>query len=322
MTAVWVEGMLLLTLDVQLAVLDRRFSTKIAGHEAWVRLPRPPVATDGIGLSGGELLAPIFEQVGDGEKLRVWMQDDSSPAWGKCYYRTQTGGAASVSRCAVDIEVRSEQSLAQRQEVANAVTTHVKAWRSLVLDWLEVAYGQRPRPASVRESNPLAPWMWTLDGERRVDLTRREQVVVVDGSALLDDAIDAASLQRVLLGAGTGLRPPTALLLKRDSWRQQYAGDYRRAVLDAGTAAELALFALLPNAEDRDTLGTLVRKANEGGLLVQPNAPRDFVTVRNNAAHRGIAPSLAESERALSLAAKYVEAAWPRTQLVAQLPNA
>ena len=322
LTRMLVEGMLLLTLDVQLAVLDRRLSTTIAGHQAWVRLPRPPRAKEGIGLLGGELEAPIFEQVSDGEKLRAWMQDGASPAWGKCYYRTQTGGAASVSRCAVSVQVRPEQSLAQRQTVANSVTANVGTWCSLVLDWLEVAYGQRPRPAGVSEPSPVAPWMWTIDDERRADLTQREQVLVADGTALLDDAIDAVSLQRVLLAAGAGLRPPTAVLLRRDASRQHHAGDFRRAVLDAGTAAELALFAVLPNPKERDTLGTLVAKANRLGRLVRPTAKQDFVDVRNDAAHRGLAPSAAQAEKALSLAAEYVEAAWPRAQLVAQLPNA
>ena len=95
------EGMVAIGLDVQLPALGTSLETRIADYGVELRLPRPPLAEDGIGLLGGDLTPPRFERFQDGERLREWIHDDvPAPAWGKCYMREPSGGGAAwVRRC-------------------------------------------------------------------------------------------------------------------------------------------------------------------------------------------------------------------------------
>ncbi len=124
------------------------------------------------------------------------------------------------------------------------------------------------------------------------------------------------------------MRPPLAWRLTRDARRQHQAGDHRRAVLDAGTAAELALYAALSrcgwkpkvkkNGEQKqETLGTLVTEAGAFDTLRIADAMTGLVDVRNAAAHSARTPRGTEAARALQISADFVECAWPRSGLLA-----
>lgn len=309
--------MVAVSLDVVLSALGSSMDTKIAGQRAQLRLPGPPAPEE----DGHELIAPAFEHIQDGERLRQWMEG-TAPAWGKCYYgpNSDGGGAAWVRRCALVLPVAQARSSAERQEVADAVYTHVDRWRSLVLDWMEVALRQAPRvDMPSRSGTAIQPWLWSHDGRERVDLYN-SQPLTVDAWGLYDAAADAAALQLVLRRAGDLDRPPLAWLLTRDAERAQAAGEHRRAVLDAGTAAELALSALLPQhgqmLKGTETLGSLVNKAVGVPMLNMPHAKIGLVHVRNDAAHRGMVPSRRTAADALQISAAFVEKAWPRNGLL------
>src|SRR4051794_16818837 len=105
------------------------------------------------------------------------------------------------------------------------------------MDWLETAFGQAiglVRPPD--SGTAIGPWLWSHDGQQRV-LHHNQQPLTVYVSTG-DTAVDASSLQRVLRLAGQFEGPPLAWRLIRDAQRQHVAGNDRRAVLDAGTAAE------------------------------------------------------------------------------------
>lgn len=227
-----VEGLVAVTLHLQLGALGVVAATRLGGHEAQLRLPGPPADPAGVGLTGGDLTAPSFQYMSDGERLREWMNDPSI-AWGKCHARTRSGGAAVVHRCGLVVSVPDDLPMVQREALAQALYRSVDEWRSVLLDWLETAHDQNLRRGSPPDwGTAIEPWLWTHDGQQR-NLLHKEQVLT-SYSEPAERAIDAAALQRVLELAGDLARPPLAWTLRRDATRQQWAGDYRRAVLDAG----------------------------------------------------------------------------------------
>ncbi|MCZ2805486.1 hypothetical protein O2W18_10260 [Modestobacter sp. VKM Ac-2983] len=316
-----VEGMVEMDIAVWTSALGSSLKTQIAGHHVELRLPRPPRTAEGIGLLGGELTAPAFEYIEEAEKLRSWMHD-TSPAWGKCNMRDPAGGdAAAVRRCALVVSVADDLAVSGRQDVADAIFQTVHQWRSVVADWLQIAFRQAlDAVGPVRPGTAIQPWMWSHDGQKRVPHYGDRTLVVFDHHG---EPVDAATLQRVLDLAADLIRPPLAWRLIRDAQRRLTAGEDRRAVLDAGTAAEIALYEALPlhgvPPAKKETLGTLVGKASTVSALNISNAQADLVDVRNDAAHRATPPGGAKAALALEISASYVESAWPRAAL---LPSA
>ncbi len=133
----------------------------------------------------------------------------------------------------------------------------------------------------------------------------------VTRSAGWSRAVDETALTVVFALAGGLRHPPKALLLLRDADAQYRTAQYRRAVLDAGTAAELALSRVM-SITGRPTLGRLVRAAQqEGRLNCVPDATTGLVYIQNQAAHSGANPEAEEALRALEIAAKMVRLAYP-----------
>lgn len=78
-------------------------------------------------------------------------------------------------------------------------------------------------------------------------------------------------------------------------------GDDRRALIDAGTAAEAALVDILNlPANHGKTLGNLVTVAGQKGFVLPPDIRTALVQPRNNAVHQGLA-SAGLVERALEI---------------------
>jgi len=83
--------------------------------------------------------------------------------------------------------------------------------------------------------------------------------------------------------------------------------DGRRAIIDIGTAVEAALTDLLNlPANHGKTLGTLVNQAGRVGKALPADTNEALVQARNDAAHRGRAPSRASLCRALEIAEETV----------------
>lgn len=122
-----------------------------------------------------------------------------------------------------------------------------------------------------------------------------------------------------LLGANTAKAaakavgdPPVIMELMAAARMAAGRGDRRRAVIDAGTAAEAALTALLGlPSNHRLTLGALVTKAEESGMRIPQDAASVLVAHRNGAIHRGISPSGSDLERCLTIAEDLVAQVTP-----------
>lgn len=140
-------------------------------------------------------------------------------------------------------------------------------------------------------------------------------------------AITPELLARVMTLAGQGA-PPIEWQLIRHARVDLALGRWRRAVLDAGTAAELALthlidkhLAIVPETVtaalmDRyRTLGGRVDLACRLNLDVPTGLREGLIAPRNIAAHAGSPLTVAHATTAVALAAAIAETSCPRAGL-------
>ncbi len=79
--------------------------------------------------------------------------------------------------------------------------------------------------------------------------------------------------------------------------------DFRRALVDAGTATELVLSELLEIDENRKmTLGALITESKKRNINIPEDTQTALVERRNDAIHRGIVASYKETMRAVEIA--------------------
>ena len=137
-------------------------------------------------------------------------------------------------------------------------------------------------------------------------------------------------LQRACNRAAEGDHVPATHEFLRNARAALWQGRHRAAVLDASTAAELALRELFDShVQDLDVSieEALQSNAREMGRLVQllrklesvplpPQIERDLLHVRNRAIHRGDEPLASEASSAVAIAATLVNRVSPAAMLM------
>jgi hypothetical protein len=142
------------------------------------------------------------------------------------------------------------------------------------------------------------------------------------------EVLDKQQLQAAMDLSASGKPPDAEWLFLRDARSLLNAGEFRRAVIDACTAAELAVTALIDrkfSAEGTSKaermkqfdahhglskLKSLHKKRHAAGKLPK-RLVEDVGAPRNKAAHRGATLSDAEAHTAIATAAEVVEMAYP-----------
>jgi hypothetical protein len=130
--------------------------------------------------------------------------------------------------------------------------------------------------------------------------------------------INAAVLDAAVQAAGNS--PPMARELLASARMAARRSDHRRALVDAGTAAEAALSGALGlGTMHQFTLGGLVTEAQKRGLSIPTDTRVSLVEPRNDAVHRGrLAPGI-NIDRALEVAEDLVALGEPSLIRVASL---
>jgi hypothetical protein len=179
-------------------------------------------------------------------------------------------------------------------------------------DWIEEHCGLRLQHVDQagNETTQLARPLWNIGGVVRVKS--------------LDERTWWAVVERV----NAGVDPPAERLLLSDAWAQLEQESMRRAVLDAATAAEIALTQILDHQlrglppavanlirREARQLGPLARAL--GALGVDLPEVQELAEVRNQAIHRGRHPSPEEGRAAFLLVRDLVERARPLSDLLA-----
>lgn len=114
---------------------------------------------------------------------------------------------------------------------------------------------------------------------------------------LVNEAVLDMALQQ------SGNRPPLIFELLASARMATRRGDKRRALVDAGTAAEAALARAMRLSPSHEfTLGELVYEAQNWGLDIPADTIEALVEPRNDAVHRGRVATTANVDRALDIA--------------------
>lgn len=225
------------------------------------------------------------------------------------------------------------------QATVEDLVAHTDAWWDTAKAWLEVLTGQRitlvgHRPAQYL-GNKTPIWKILPDGSLGAPFTIPSFIAVsVEDVPGLGRGVPVATseiLRHCFTFAESNTLPHFPWLLIRDARSLHEAGQYRRAVIDAGSAAEMAVKDLMHaqlastvppgivnRLTQRDlTLGAASEVLKDTGFVGLPsNFSRGLVGVRNRVVHldngtgQGIATEL-ESDTAIGLAADVVEMAYP-----------
>ncbi|MDT5303612.1 MAG: hypothetical protein QOG79_6934 [Mycobacterium sp.] len=208
----------------------------------------------------------------------------------------------------------------------------LEAWWSLVSTWISiftkqdfVEIGKTRRAMRV---GPIVTWNGGADG-LRVNGSKETSIPNVNEEGGVEILNHQALLACTRLAA-SGTPPPDEWLFIRDARSLVNARQYRRAVIDAGTAAELAMTALIDptrtgmNLLQREKLFEKNRGLWElSNLMVTQKAGtrpyrlrQDLAEPRNRAAHDGAVLSETKANAAVAIAADLVEQLHPLADLL------
>ncbi len=245
---------------------------------------------------------------------------NADPRWGAIGSMTEPDekfpGYAAVHSCLVYASVQASDEDDFRKKVSG-FTRELDAWWTAFTDWLGVMsvqnfVGLGRRPRSILEHGVHA-WSGDQQGNRHTACGAVVHVVPAE-----PETLTRAEIERAMVLARHSTRPPVAWRLIADAGPLLMGRENRRAVLEAGTAAELALHALLeqeiPGIQlDRHTLGMLRDEADRRIPQLLPGHVRDdLVLPRNDAIHRASEePDRPTAAQAVVKAAEVVQAAYP-----------
>ena len=249
------------------------------------------------------------------------------PLWGEVTHRTANGElpmAAKVKRLRAIVEADTDD--AGMRMLAEDIARSAPAWWRSVAAWIEVLYHQ-----DLSRLGPTAPgWhfngttLWTQlegdDDKNQVTFLAAQpgRYVMLPYSPLTAD-----TLRRCMKAAQTRGMPSPAWLFLRDA-RSMYLGyDHRRAAIDAGSAAEVAVTQMITThlsmkgLSDREIDQTLHRRTlgqrcrywlDECGGALPDGYREQLVEIRNDATHIKRSVSRTQANDAIAVAAEIVAA--------------
>lgn len=298
-------------IEVTAECLSTVFPTQINGTD--VHICMPLFADDGSFLSEPQMLykrPPSYHNVDPDNAWGEWKSWNNEPD-GK-----QVPVTVNVRRVRVATNISDD---ADPHQAALQLDEHLLGWWLNVRAWIEVLTGQDL--SMLGDRRQLGPnifhfWVGTDDGFMS-PLPFLIPVPIPPQAR----ALTAYGFNLCLEKTAANEAPPTEWLFYRDAWSLHQAHEWRRAVLDASTAAEIAITAWLDNHAPAQVLTDLAAHPktlrplstlfqNHGGAL--PDNFGDLVVdPRNHAAHRGRALSEAESRSAIETVKALLDATTP-----------
>jgi hypothetical protein len=240
--------------------LGQSFQTRTATYELTITLPeldstnalaplrRPPWRFN----PGGQAPAAVVDAEW-GELGNLRSRESAQAAWSEY--------PAFVRQCIVASTVEAENE-EQFRTAAVALADQLDVWWSSFTDWLGVLVAQDFAGLGTRRYSLLEygfnAWSGDENGVRRAGTGK-----AVDRVQRYPEVLGPDQLQRAMDLAASCQRPPTEWLFIRDARSLLGSGAFRRAVIDAATAAELTLTALL----DRHFAATSTDPAISEALL-------------------------------------------------------
>ncbi|OBK02670.1 hypothetical protein A9W96_16395 [Mycobacterium sp. 1245852.3] len=337
--------------------MGRIFSSRTASYELIIGLPqvdnRPDLFPPEIRQRLGEPAIPKWDLIPpewahgprtDDERLE---EEHISPVWGgilddglaKKVYPETARDTAVVYRCRFYTTLTASDGQ-EYEAAAEGFLGELDDWWTRFTSWVGIMTGQDfvglgGDPGGITRAYPLFTWTTDQSGHRAGVQWR---YFAAPNQGVPQSKLRLSDLQTCVAAAGNQ-SPPAEWLLIRDARSLLRAGQSRRAVLDAGTAAELAMTTLidkyLDDAHVSDSavksafarFNNLVAKQEVLKLLrpgLLPERTRaDLIDLRNTASHgRGRAGhgwhevTMEEAHTAVEIATAIVESAHPLGSLL------
>jgi hypothetical protein len=205
---------------------------------------------------------------------------------------------------------------AREELLANSVEIAYR-WFDSLAKWLWILTAQALDPANPdpkvfhRSSSNIVIALSDADNVSRPAITSPRLTLRIDiDSPTSERLVDQRVFDLAVTMAGTP--PPLMWELLAAGRMAGRRGDARRALVDAGTAAEAALRILLALPPQRQlTLGGLVKEALDRGIALPADTYKALVDPRNQAIHKGVW-SLSKVHRALEISEELVGLADPK----------
>ncbi|BBX97036.1 hypothetical protein MLAC_23300 [Mycobacterium lacus] len=295
-----------------------------------------------------ELIPPAWAYGPTHENERA-EEEHISPVWGgvlddgraKIVYPESARDTAVVYRCRFYTTLTaSSDSEGEFEAAAKGFLNELDDWWTRFTSWVGILTGQDfvglgGNPGGITRAYPLFTWTSDQSGQRAGVQWR---YFPPPNQGIPQSKLRLSDLQTCVTAAGNQ-SPPAAWLFIRDARSLLRAGQARRAVLDAGTAAELAMTTLIDKYLDdthvtdsavRSAFGRFnnlvakqeVLKLLRPGLLPERTRP-DLIDLRNTAIHGRSREghgwdevTFEQAQTALEIATEIIEAAHPLASLL------
>jgi hypothetical protein len=297
--------------------LGKVFQSRTASHDLSLTLPE---------LHDGSIRRPPWRYVRKGEDPTV-IPADSDDRWG-AVAGSHEGDPTSIHilQCAVHTAVTASDDDSFK-DAATRFGDELSDWWGLVCDWLDVLTLQdfaglgRAQRSILDDSVQM--WSGGDDGIRRAGVNYQ----TMSGGMNWVEVLDRQRFQAAMDLAASNSSPQIEWLFIRDARSLLNAHEYRRTVIDACTAAELSVTALIDRKFDLTGTGRADRDdkfSKHHGLARLIELHNSFRTgrlpkrlyqevgaPRNRAAHAGASSTASEARAALIKAAEVVNLAYP-----------
>ncbi|WP_330254206.1 hypothetical protein OG874_06485 [Nocardia sp. NBC_00565] len=309
--------------------LGQTFLSRTANYGLSITLP---TRSDGPEENGLRRAPWTYVLAGD-DRDAYWSSDE----WGSVAGASaETPTYAHILRCVVHSEVAANDE-AQFQAAAEQFGDELAVWWKSVCDWLDVLtlqdFASLKRAQRSILNDSVQMWSGDSAGIRKAGISYQ----FLTGGIHQVEVLDEHQLQSALDLAARETQPDAEWLFMRDARSLLNAGEYRRAAIDACTATELSVIALIDRKFDDDgtsqaertrefgahhglfKLTQLHKKRHASGRLPK-NLVQNVGATRNKAAHKGAALSKVEAETAIKTAAEVVAIAFPLSSVVPGFP--
>lgn len=336
----------------------RTFTSNTATYDLTIGLPQidtrpdpiPPEARrflDSPAVPRMELIPPVWTY-GPRNDTERREEENISPVWGSA---PSPPGVKVIPESSTDIGVvfrcrfyttLTASGVEEFDTASDKFLRELDDWWTRFTSWVGILTGQDfvglgGNPGGITQAYPLFTWTSDEGGQRE---GVRWRYFSPPNQGIPQSNLRLSDLQTCVTAAGNQA-PPAEWLFIRDARSLLRAGQSRRAVLDAGTAAELAMTVLIDEYLDDTNADEAVGQAfargwgnlgakkellgilRPGLLSAVPTVQTDLIDLRNTASHgrskagrRWDDITLEQAQTAVEIASAIVELAHPLAGLL------
>jgi hypothetical protein len=326
---------------MRLDCLDREFTSRTANYEFVIGLPQLDTVQEQV-LPPQWTYGPRDEDY-ENDEDDIFDESERDPDfWGYTgsprelglYWETNADVVAYIFRCRFYTSLTAATD--EEFDAASSRFMHeLEDWRMRFNSWVGLTTSQDfvglGGYAGARTSTQsIFTWTSNADGQRARSDAR--QPATWHRSQMQIRLLELHDLQACVTATGNQGAPPVEWLFIRDARSLLNGGQSRRAVIDAATAAELAMTTLIDrylataNTDEIVTTALVNRyRALEGRTdllrrlrpgLLSNRLQHDLIDPRNDATHGGSSLTDAQAQTAVDLAVDIVEEAYPLADLL------